>query len=142
MTNQPVLPPLGAPWRSNPFHRQWLFEQASNLFDFFQPGVINPAGGFFDLDDAGNPIETANPVRQIHNTTRMVHCFAIGTLLGRPGSDALVDHGMSYLWKAHRDAQVTAALDFAAAAAAIVCTRRGANPPTWDEVERFMATRA
>ena len=39
-------------------------------------------------------------------------------------------------------AQVTAALDFAAAAAAIVCTRRGANPATWDEVNRFMAERA
>jgi sulfoquinovose isomerase len=35
----------------------------------------------------------------------MVHCFAIGTLLGRPGCDAIVDHGMDYLWKAHRDAQ-------------------------------------
>jgi fructokinase len=40
------------------------------------------------------------------------------------------------------EAQVTTALDFAAAAAAIVCTRRGANPPTWDEVKDFMAGRA
>lgn len=40
------------------------------------------------------------------------------------------------------DSEVTAALDFAAAAAAIVCTRRGANPPTWDEVLRFMAEHA
>ncbi|MBF9195002.1 carbohydrate kinase family protein [Microvirga terrestris] len=39
------------------------------------------------------------------------------------------------------ETQVTAALDFAAAAAAIVCTRRGANPPSWSEVEHFMATR-
>ncbi|MDP8918700.1 MAG: AGE family epimerase/isomerase, partial [Pseudomonadota bacterium] len=106
MTNaQPILPANGMNWRSNRFHRQWLFEQATNLFDFFQHSIINPVGGFFDLDDAGQPIETANPVRQIHNTTRMVHCFAIGTLLGRPGCDAIVDHGMNYLWHSHRDAQ-------------------------------------
>ncbi len=105
MTNSlPVLPPLVTPWRSNRFHRQWLFGQANNLLDFFQHGVINPAGGFFNLDDAGHPIGTGNSVRQIHSTTRMVHCFAIGTLLGRPGSDVIVDHGMNYLWNAHRDA--------------------------------------
>jgi fructokinase len=40
------------------------------------------------------------------------------------------------------EAQITAALDFAAAAAAIVCTRRGANPPTWEEVTQFMAAQA
>jgi fructokinase len=40
------------------------------------------------------------------------------------------------------EAQVTAALDFAAAAAAIVCTRRGANPPSWAEAEQFIAARA
>ncbi|MET0532416.1 MAG: PfkB family carbohydrate kinase, partial [Microvirga sp.] len=37
--------------------------------------------------------------------------------------------------------QVTAALDFASTAAAIVCTKRGANPPSWDEVMRFKAER-
>lgn len=37
--------------------------------------------------------------------------------------------------------QVTAALDFASTAAAIVCTRRGANPPTWEEVIRFQSQR-
>jgi len=99
----PVLPATGSSWRTRPFHRQWLAEQAGNLFDFFQHRSINPAGGFFDLDSRGQPIDSGNPVRQIHNTTRMVHCFSIGTLLGRPGCEAIVDHGMEYLWKAHRD---------------------------------------
>jgi fructokinase len=40
------------------------------------------------------------------------------------------------------EAQVTTGVDFAAAAAAIVCTRRGANPPSWSEVEQFIASRA
>jgi fructokinase len=37
--------------------------------------------------------------------------------------------------------QVGTALDFAVAAAAIVCTRRGASPPTWSEVTQFMERR-
>jgi sulfoquinovose isomerase len=105
MMNHPILPVIGPNWRSNPFHRQWLADQANRLFGFFQHGIVNPAGGFFDLDDEGKPTDTGNPVRQIHNTTRMVHCFSIGALLGRPGCDAIVDHGMNYLWNSHRDAQ-------------------------------------
>ncbi len=104
-SSQPSLPPLGASWQVRPFHRQWLAEQASDLFAFYQSRIINPAGGFFDLDTTGQVIEESNPVRQIHNTTRMVHCFAIGTLLGRPGCDAIVDHGMAYLWNRHRDVE-------------------------------------
>jgi fructokinase len=32
-------------------------------------------------------------------------------------------------------------LDFAVSASAITCTRRGANPPTWSEVEHFMRSK-
>ena len=34
----------------------------------------------------------------------MVHCFAIARLMGRPGADRFIDHGMDFLWNAHRDA--------------------------------------
>lgn len=44
-------------------------------------------------------------LRGLHATTRMVYCFALGHLLGQPGSSRIVDHGMSYLWSAHRDAE-------------------------------------
>lgn len=101
----PVLPPTGSGWKANRFHRQWLLEQVNDLFDFFQPGLINPEGGFYNLADSGKPLNRSNPLRQIHSTTRMVHCFAIGHLLGRPGCDTIVDHGMSDLWNGHRDAQ-------------------------------------
>lgn len=104
MQASPLLPPSGPSWRARPFHRQWLSEQANALFDFFQHRVIDPRGGFHDLDAAGQPIDPDNPVRQIHSTTRLVHCFSIGVLLGRPGCEAIVDHGMNYLWQAHRDA--------------------------------------
>jgi mannose/cellobiose epimerase-like protein (N-acyl-D-glucosamine 2-epimerase family) len=33
----------------------------------------------------------------------MVHCFAIGAKLGRPGAEDVVDHGMRYLWESLRD---------------------------------------
>jgi sulfoquinovose isomerase len=98
------LPPTNAgAWAARPLHRQWLMRQANRLFDFFQRNAINPAGGFYDLDGFGHPLDTDNPLRQIHGTTRMVHCFAIGSLLGRPGSDEIVDHGMRYIWEHHRD---------------------------------------
>jgi mannose/cellobiose epimerase-like protein (N-acyl-D-glucosamine 2-epimerase family) len=90
-------------WLTLPTHRDWLMSQANGLFDYFQWRSINPKGGFFEFDPSGNPINPENPVRGIHATARMVHCMVIGHLLGRPGCDDLIDHGMSYLWNAHRD---------------------------------------
>lgn len=90
-------------WADRPYHRQWLLSQAEGLMDFFQYRAINPKGGFYDLDRAGAPLSTDNPARGIHASARMVHCFAIGDLLGRPGAADVVDHGMRYLWEKHRD---------------------------------------
>lgn len=101
----PISPANSTPWRSRPYHRRWLLNEADRLFEFFQTRSVNPEGGFFELDDAGGPIASTRHLRQIHVTTRMVHCFAIASLLGRPGADAIVDHGMRYLWESHRDAE-------------------------------------
>lgn len=90
-------------WADRPYHRQWLLSQAEGLMDFFQYRAVNPKGGFYDLDRTGAPLETNNPARGIHASARMVHCFAIGDLLGRPGAADVVDHGMRYLWEKHRD---------------------------------------
>lgn len=91
------------PWARRPYHRHWLRAQADRLFDFFQHNSVNPKGGFYDLDDQGRPLDAAGQVRGIHTAARAVHCFAIGTLLGRPSAADLVDHGMDYLWNHHRD---------------------------------------
>lgn len=88
------------PWVTRSYHRHWLMDKANALFDMFQFNAVNPAGGFFDLDADGRAFGN---LRQIHATARMVHCFAIAHLLGRPGADAIVDHGMRYLWNGHRD---------------------------------------
>lgn len=83
-----------------PAHRLWLLDQARTLFDFFLP-ALDPAGGFHAMDDAGRPI--AGALRQLHETTRMVHCYAMAHQLGLPGADRMVDHGMDWLWRGHRD---------------------------------------
>lgn len=92
-------------WQARPYHRQWLMRQAEALFDYFQARAVHAPGGFIDLNPLGQPIRADNPVRPIHGTARMVHCFAIGSLLGRAGADEIVDHGMRYLWENHRDTE-------------------------------------
>ncbi|PWK76240.1 AGE family epimerase/isomerase [Aminobacter sp. AP02] len=96
-------------WTKLPSHRLWLLQQADALFSFFERESLNPLGGFYELDDQGRPyaagaIPGKFAGREIHVTTRMVHCFSIAHLLGRPGADTLVDHGMEFLWNGHRDA--------------------------------------
>ena len=94
-----VVPP--AKWVTLPYHRRWLVGQAGDLLDFFEAASLDPKGGFFTLDDAGRPRPEA--AREIHVTARTVHCFAIARLMGRPGADRFIDHGMDFLWNAHRD---------------------------------------
>jgi mannose/cellobiose epimerase-like protein (N-acyl-D-glucosamine 2-epimerase family) len=97
----------GPKFIDRPVHRHWLVSQALRLFDFFLTPSFNPAGGFFTLADDGAPNPPrpghAGVERQLHETTRMVHCAAIGHLLGLPGADRSVDHGMRFLWERHRD---------------------------------------
>jgi sulfoquinovose isomerase len=90
-------------WAKLPFHRDWLKSQANGLFDFFQYESINPKGGFFDLNTNGAPLTPDNQTRSIHMAARMVHCFSIAHLLGRPGAGDLIDHGMNFIWNQHRD---------------------------------------
>ncbi|MFC6487009.1 AGE family epimerase/isomerase [Nitratireductor sp. GCM10026969] len=102
--------PSGPRWVNQSSHRAWLIDEASRLLDFYQAASINPEGGFFDLDDRGTPLPTgwppaSAPTRNLFQTTRIVHCFSLGHLLGRPGSSQLVDHGMRFLLNGHRDTE-------------------------------------
>lgn len=86
----------------------------------------------------GSVIERAAPRVDVVDTVGAGDTFHAGLLSWLDANGLLTSQGVAEL----SEVQVTAALDFAAAAAAIVCTRRGANPPTWDEVTRFMTERA
>ena len=96
----------GAPFATRPAHRQWLLDQAHTLFALFQQRAFNPSGGFYPLGGDGTPLPPPGPggvVRGLHDTTRMVHCFAMAHLLGLPGADRMIDHGIAFLASHHKD---------------------------------------
>jgi sulfoquinovose isomerase len=93
-----------AAWRQNADHRRWLRGHADDLFRFFEDQSFNPKGGFFSVDNAGQAIKD-DTARALHSTSRMVHCFAIGHLLGRPGAADFVDHGINAILERHHDSK-------------------------------------
>jgi sulfoquinovose isomerase len=95
-------------WTALASHRGWLLRQAEALFSFFELNIINPLGGFYDLDDKGQPTApgygaAVKPSRYLFATSRIIHAYAIAHLMGRPGADVIIDHGMNFLWNSHRD---------------------------------------
>lgn len=97
----------GPSWDQTTGHQRWLENRAHQLLDYYATS-LDPAGGFFDLDERHSPLPTGWPPaaeRQttLFQTTRMVHCYAIGHLWGRPGCADLVDHGMDDIWNHKRD---------------------------------------
>jgi mannose/cellobiose epimerase-like protein (N-acyl-D-glucosamine 2-epimerase family) len=95
--------PVAAPfWRDRPDHRRWLVAEADSLLAFYEPDLIDPSGGFANLDVRGRPLADER-ARPLHETTRMVHCFAIAHLIGRPGAADIVDHGVKAIRERHRD---------------------------------------
>lgn len=82
-------------------------------------------------------IERPSPRIDVVDTVGAGDTFHAALLAWFDASAQLTPEAMAVL---NQD-QVTAALDFASTAAAIVCTRRGANPPSWKEVARFKTER-
>lgn len=81
-------------WLTSPAHARWLESETDRLLEFGR-GALDPAGGFGWLGDDGRR-EPGRP-RQLWITCRMVHVFALGHLLGRPGWGPLADHGVRAL---------------------------------------------
>jgi sulfoquinovose isomerase len=104
----PWIGTTGSDLVARPAHRDWLMAQAIGLIAFFQRAALNPKGGFFALDETGAPLPpdaAGRHIRHLHETTRMVHCFTIAHLMGLPGADRMIDHGMAFLATHHRDAR-------------------------------------
>ncbi|MBB3019762.1 fructokinase [Microvirga lupini] len=111
--------------------RSWL--QRGPKLVIITRGEKGPLAAFGD-----GVLERPAPRIDVVDTVGAGDTFQAGLLAWLDGEGLLMPQGIAGL----DEAQVTDALDFSAAAAAIVCTRRGANPPSWAEVERFMAERA
>lgn len=88
------------PWLDDPVHRAFLAREALRQFAFFLSSP-RTGGGFHLLDHEGRPL--GGTIEELHTTTRLVHSYALGTLAGAEGSEAIVDRGMSCLWRHHRD---------------------------------------
>ena len=77
---------MPAPWIDLSGHRDWLDEQARRLLDFYLSAADHVAGGFFALGRSGDPV-TGVP-KELWINARLIHCFALGSLLGHPGCTA------------------------------------------------------
>lgn len=77
-----------------------LAAETDRLLEFAEASA-SPAGGFGWLD-LGGRLDESRP-SQLWITARMTHVFALAHLLGRPGADRLVDHGIAALRGPFRD---------------------------------------
>ena len=89
------------PWIDNPGHRAWLAAETGRLLDFYLGAADFTGGGFWALDDAGLP--APDQPKELWLDARLVHCFALGSLLGHPGGKALVRHGLDGLDRVFHD---------------------------------------
>lgn len=87
------------PWLSTASHARWLEAETDRTFDFGR-GAEVPTG-FGWLNNAG--VVREDMPTQLWITSRMIHVYSLASLMGRPGSDRLVDHGIAALNGAFHD---------------------------------------
>jgi sulfoquinovose isomerase len=88
-------------WLRSPAHVRWLEAETDRLLDFGR-GAAVPGGAFARQGDDGTP---ADGPWELWIACRMTHVYAIGHLLGRPGSAALADHGLAAITGTFADAE-------------------------------------
>ena len=87
-------------WLDDPVHRARLRQDAERQLDFFAASLAE-GGGFHTLDAAGQPLP--DDLQELHTTTRLVHSYTLGKMLGHPAAERMIDQGMAYLASHHRD---------------------------------------
>lgn len=87
-------------WRDRPAHRRWAEERFARLIAFVLPSAL-PGGGFAYLGADGQPMPGREPSLLL--TARMTHVAALGSVLGVPGAQHLLAHGLWSLGEPFRD---------------------------------------
>ncbi|WP_255954840.1 AGE family epimerase/isomerase [Streptomyces odontomachi] len=85
----------GAPWISSAAHQRWLAAESDRLVDGHAAAAADPRGGFSWLRTDGTP-DRDRP-QDLYACARLVHCFALAHLMGRPGARDLALHGLRAL---------------------------------------------
>ncbi|MBZ2199380.1 AGE family epimerase/isomerase [Occultella gossypii] len=88
-------------WLTNAAHTRWLEAEADSLLAFASGALTDEGFGY--LDGEGQPVVAEGSHLWI--TCRMIHSFALGALLGRPGSATMVDHGVRALAEHFHDSE-------------------------------------
>jgi len=86
-------------WLTSSPHSRWLESETDRLLGFGLHSRV-PSGGFARQTDSGAAQE--GPA-ELWLTCRMIHVYALGQLLGRPGCTDLVDHGITALREVFAD---------------------------------------
>lgn len=89
-------------WLADPGHRSWLASDARRQLGFFRQSLRGD-GGFDVLAQDCTPLPRG--AQELHTTTRLVHSYALGQAWGEPDCDRIIEAGMDFLWRHHRDAR-------------------------------------
>ncbi|WP_296136110.1 AGE family epimerase/isomerase [uncultured Tessaracoccus sp.] len=84
-------------------HDAWLDAHRDWLVGFYERAVVDPDGGFHWLSNEGHPMPEQG--KGLWIAARMTHCFSLLHLLGRPGAEQVVRHGVDWLRGPARDAE-------------------------------------
>ncbi|WP_339114778.1 AGE family epimerase/isomerase [Thioclava sp. GXIMD2076] len=88
-------------WLADPHHQAWLAEDAERQLRFFL-GSLKGRGRFAVLDHEGRAIPGP---QELHTTTRLIHSYSLGLSFGFAEGADMIDAGMGFLWREHRDAK-------------------------------------
>ena len=89
-------------------HRTWLLGQAEKLFPFFERRLINPLGGFYELDEEGRPTAPGYDAadKPAGTFSQPQGSFALTPPLiswvGQARTSSLITE-LVFLWSGHRD---------------------------------------